>query len=123
MKNLLLVYLVFIFLGTVVPLGQSGTVLINNYTLHIRWDYLIHFIIYMPLPVLLFLWLRQGRGKGIWLRTICVSVFLAASFEGLQLIIPYRRFNINDMYANAVGVLLGLVVLLIFRKRILPSKS
>ena len=29
--------------------------------------------------------------------------------EGVQLLIPFRTFNINDLFANGVGALIGLI--------------
>ena len=176
-------YLLILLAGTVIPFGNS-TVLSDNYTMHIRWDYLLHALIYIPVPVLFFLSLRQGPGKGgsqqavkqqavnqgfsneqsgrqqarnlqagnqefsneqsgrqqagnrqawngrIMVTVIVVSLLITVLFEGLQLIIPYRSFNINDMTANGAGAIIGLLLVLVFRKslediqfRILRKKS
>ncbi|MGM0474810.1 MAG: VanZ family protein, partial [Bacteroidota bacterium] len=162
-------YLLILLAGTVIPFGNS-TVLSDNYTMHIRWDYLLHALIYIPVPVLFFLSLRQGPGKAgpqqagrqearkqefsneqfgrqqagnrqsgrqqagnrqsgrqqagnrwtgngrILVTVMVVSLLITVLFEGLQLIIPYRSFNINDMTANGVGAMIGLLLVLVFRK-------
>ena len=161
-------YLLILLAGTVIPFGNS-TVLSDNYTMHIRWDYLLHALIYIPVPVLFFLSLRQGPGKGgsqqagkreignqqvgeqaglrqarnlqagnqefsneqsgrqqagnrqagsgrIMVTVMVVSLLITVLFEGLQLIIPYRSFNINDMTANGAGAMIGLLLVLVFRK-------
>ncbi|MFH0759005.1 MAG: VanZ family protein [Bacteroidota bacterium] len=120
-SQIIIYYLAFLFLGSVVPLWQGSTVLSNNYTLHIRWDYLIHFFIYMPLPVLMFLRLKRGLSALIWIQVILYSVCIGVLFEGIQMLLPYRSFNINDLLANTVGVVLGISVLVIFRKRAVYS--
>ena len=40
---------------------------------------------------------------------VLVSLVVVVLFEMVQLLIPYRAFNINDMLASGVGALLGLV--------------
>ena len=137
-------YLCILLLGTVIPLGKGNTVLSDNYTLHIRWDYLLHALVYLPMPGLMWMWLREkdrlrrsgsnqgsrsgnnphvttgdhlGSGPGkILALAVMVSLVFTVLFEGLQLLIPYRAFNINDMVANGVGVVIGLAVVLLFRK-------
>jgi len=109
-RRALYIYLFILLVGSVIPVNSVSTVLGDNYTLHIRWDYLLHALVYMPLPVLMALNYKRGA---------LISFGFAALFELLQMIIPYRAFNINDLVANGVGVVLGLVVLVIFRKGIL----
>ena len=128
-------YLLILLAGTVIPLN-TGTALNDNYTMYIRWDYLLHAIVYLPLPVLLGLSLKRGssgrdeqniiepgkkqqqvrghkaRDHRFWLQVVLVSLLVTVLLEGLQLIIPYRAFNINDMVANGVGTALGFVVAL-----------
>ena len=53
-KNITYIYLLILLLGTVLPLNSVSSSTLNyNYTLHIRWDYLLHALVYIPLPVLL----------------------------------------------------------------------
>lgn len=123
-RTLTYIYLLILLAGTVIPFGNS-TLLSDNYTMHIRWDYLLHGMIYLPVPGLLFLSLREGPGNSAPRRTgngrllvtvILVSLLVTVLFEGLQLVIPYRSFNINDMTANGVGAVIGLLLVLVFRK-------
>ena len=117
-------YLIFLLLGTLLPLN-SGSSLNDHYTLNIRWDYLSHAIVYIPLPVLLGLRLKKGSPVQIqpqiirtrfWFFVAFFSLLFAALLESLQLVIPYRAFNINDLIANGVGAIIGLMLILIFRK-------
>ena len=105
-------YLLILLLGSVLPLNSVSSTLNDNYTLHIRWDYLLHALVYMPLPVLLGLWLKKGSWIRIALFTLPVTVLL----EVLQLAIPYRFFNINDLVANCVGAIIGFLLVPVFRK-------
>jgi len=117
--------LVLLLLGTLVPLGSLNTTLNDNYTLNIRWDYLLHAIAYLPLPVLMWLYLEKGSFKSIQsigstgrflLWVVLFPLFIASLFETMQLMIPYRRFNINDMVASCMGVIIGLVLLPVLKK-------
>ena len=161
------IYLLILFLGTVIPFGSKiSYTLSNNYVLQIRWDYLVHVILYLPMPVLLGLTFSKRPSTGTlmdspgtlpdspgtssgpsgtssgpsgtlpdspslseqgahsagtssgaaiyWLLVVGGSLILTFFYEALQLVIPYRYFNINDMVSNMVGVFIGLVVLLVF---------
>ena len=114
-------YVGLLLLGSVVPIGnQASDILMDNYTLDIRWDYLLHALIYLPLPLILFYGRRSIAGSGA-IRLIFLSVFIPVLFEILQMVIPYRSFNINDMMANCFGVVLGWVLVLVLRKSRLSS--
>ena len=56
-------YLLILLAGSVVPMGRDSSVLSDNYVLHIRWDYLLHALAYIPLPVLLGMSLGKGTLK------------------------------------------------------------
>lgn len=100
-------YLLLLLVGALIPLGRGSELLGNNYTFDIRADYLLHALVYIPLPLLLRL-SRSGR-KGGWLAVIMVSLVVVILFETVQMLVPYRAFNINDLFANGVGVLIGLL--------------
>jgi VanZ family protein len=109
------IYLLILLLGSVLPLN-SGTTLNNTYIVEVRSDYLLHFLMMLPLPVLVGLSLREKYGRsersglsGLWLRVMLLGLLVVVFCEGIQLLIPYRAFNINDMFANGMGALLGLI--------------
>ena len=108
-------YLLLLLVGALIPLGMGSEPLSNNYTFHIRADYLLHALFYIPLPLLLLL-SRSGR-KGGWLGVIMVSLVVVILFETVQMMVPYRAFNINDLFANAVGVLIGIIPAFFFLRR------
>ncbi|MDF1576653.1 MAG: VanZ family protein [Bacteroidales bacterium] len=109
-------YLLLLLVGALIPLGMGSTALSNNYTLHVRADYLLHALFYIPLPAILLL-SRWGRKAG-WILVIVLSMLVVVLFETVQLLVPYRAFNINDLLANGVGVLIGLFLMLLFRARL-----
>lgn len=46
-----------------------------------------------------------------WLLT---GLLFASATEGLQYFLPYRAFNINDLLANLLGVMVGFAVLILY---------
>jgi VanZ family protein len=103
-------YMLFLFLGAVLPIN-GGRILSDNYTFHIRWDYLLHFLIYLPLPVLMLLAYRKYSRVWIYVLLFIGTLGITILFEYLQTWLPYRSFNINDMIANGLGVMIGFAVI------------
>jgi glycopeptide antibiotics resistance protein len=123
LKAISISYLFLLLLVSVVPLGSMNATLNDNYTLHIRWDYLLHTLVYLPLPFLLALILKTGSidrttdrslKKTHFFQVLLLAGVIVVSFELVQKILPYRSFNINDMLANGIGAVLGLILLRIF---------
>ncbi len=120
-RKVFAIYLIILFLGAIVPLGNTASeILMDNFTLEIRWDYLLHAMAYMPLPLLLMLCFRKHKALSLWILIGLVGFLVPVLFEMVQMIIPYRSFNINDMVANGVGVMLGLLPAVLVWRRIMP---
>ena len=100
------IYLLILVLGSVLPIN-SGVVLNNTYVVAVRSDYLIHALILLPLPLLLSLSL--GTSTGLWVRVILLGLLIVVFCEGIQMLLPYRTFNINDLVANGVGAFIGII--------------
>ena len=110
-RKVLWIYIAIIFILAVLNINGAGIVLNNTHILSIRLDYLVHFAIFIPL-----MWLvcnaygvsfKLNVGKAVlW---VVFGLVLAWLSEGVQYFIPYRAFNINDLVANTIGVLLGAV--------------
>ena len=124
MKKLLYTYITILILLAVLPINGTNSLLNNNYLLNIRWDYLAHAIVYIPLVPLAHRSLGKGgtvrRRFGVGgninfksLMILIISLLFAMSLEGIQYFLSYRAFNINDLVANAVGVTLGLLIYLL----------
>ena len=110
LKNIKLftwIYLLILVLGSVLPLNSGSSSLNNTYIVEVRSDYLLHVFVLLPLPVFLSLSLRNRAG--IWLRVIMLGLLVVVFCESVQMLIPYRAFNINDLFANGVGALIGLM--------------
>jgi len=95
------IYLVFLVVASLIPLGAVNQSLTESQAVTIRLDYLLHFLIYLPLAY--FLWFIT-RSYGIILVT---AIVLAASLELAQLLVEHRSYNINDLVANVLGATAG----------------
>lgn len=117
LKKLTLTYTALLVLLAVLPINSGDSALNNNFVLSIRLDYLVHFAVFIPWVVLV--WLATGvsfRSEPIkafgW---IAAGIVLAVLTEAIQYLLTYRSFNINDLVANVIGIILGAVVLLLRR--------
>ena len=96
--------MILLLLSTL-PLNGTNSVLNNSYTLNIRWDYLIHALLYIPMiPLLSYYKVKMGT-----INIILIALILAISLEAIQYIIPWRTFNVNDLVSNILGVGIGFV--------------
>ena len=50
--------------------------------------------------------------------TLCIGAFLAFAMEWQQRFIPGRSFNINDLWLNILGVIMGILFGFLWRKHI-----
>jgi glycopeptide antibiotics resistance protein len=103
-----------LFIGATLPINGTDSALNNNYLLNIRWDYLLHALIYIPLYPLMLLNKRNRTKSKINPILFTLSIIIAISLEAIQYIIPWRAFNVNDMVGNVVGVGVGMVTTKIF---------
>ena len=106
----------FILLAILMWAPLNGlNVPLDNYILGLRADHLLHASIYLLCP--LFLWDVYGRcgvnGRkwAVWATAVAVGLLT----ESVQYLLPYRGFDINDLVANALGVTLGWIVILLAR--------
>ncbi len=114
MKKLFWSYTIILILLAVLPINGGESVINHTFIISIRLDYLIHFAIYIPWMVIL--WKMTGanfrNNTGRSLLYILFALLFAIANEGIQYVLPYRAFNINDLLANGLGVMIGAVVFL-----------
>lgn len=81
------------------------------YFLEIRGDYLIHAALFTPLCPLLYINFcsRNQSNLILWMLT---GVTMAMAAEGIHYLLPYRSFNILDLFANATGASIGALFVL-----------
>lgn len=84
-----------------------------------RLDRVIHIVAFFVLAVLLVLW-QQKEQKKIslpkWLLLGIVGVGFAFLIEAVQIVIPLRTFNLEDVMYGIAGYILGCVFILLPRK-------
>ena len=109
MKWLFIAYLLLIILLVTLPLNSAGE--LNNITiLQLRGDYFFHILLFVP-------WMFLQKAFHIrFLYWLMLGLFFASATEGLQYLLPYRAYNINDMMANMFGVFIGFLLFMIYTK-------
>lgn len=100
------VYLVIIALLTLLPLNNKEAGLNHTYVVHIRLDYLLHCLVYLPF-VTLFMGSKKRITMPVLLPAMAAGILLTTITESIQYYIPYRSYNINDLLANYLGLILG----------------
>lgn len=95
-RNLFAAYLITVVLLMVLPLNSNEFE--NIFILHLRGDYLLHTALFLPWA---FLRYRSEQAPASW---FFHGILLASASEGIQYLLPYRAFNINDLLANYSGI-------------------
>lgn len=109
-----IIWFAVIVILSVIPDDTPNTV--NLIKFEIRLDYLLHFLIYLPLGFALMKWSYLNKKKYYFLCFISLFLFMGIIPEIVQLFIPYRTFNPYDLLFNLAGVLSGIIVVLILSK-------
>jgi len=119
LRTLFLLYSLLVLSFAFISLSASKTTLNNTFVLSLRLDYLIHFSLFMLWMAIAHFAYQINFKKN--LRNAIVWIFVGLLYcwftEAVQLFIPYRSFNINDLLANSIGVLIGSVFFMIPLKK------
>ncbi|MBD2752591.1 VanZ family protein [Spirosoma validum] len=114
LRILAAVYTVMILLLVTLPINGEDQVLgklNDNYVLQVRYDYISHTLLFIPWTVLMWwgysLRLKTNKEQRIWFAAV---LGFAIACEYIQLPLTYRTFNVNDLLANLLGVLLGFLL-------------
>jgi len=115
--------------------GDIASELVDITILHFRGDYFFHALLFLPWAFFQFSetmilgnhselksYSRTDpeRSRGIYLVLwIIIGLSFAVSSELIQFFLTYRAFNINDMFANTISVIFGLMIWLVFKKVII----
>jgi len=118
-KKLAWIYTGAILLLVTLPINGEEQLLgklNDNYILQIRLDYFSHALMFIPWVVLVLnAWGVDRRSRATrWGLAIVFMLAFAIFAEYIQWFLPYRTFNINDLAANALGVVLGLLLEFLF---------
>jgi VanZ family protein len=99
---------------------QLDKIKIGIIDFHIRLDYMVHLLIYLLISI----YFHAGQSYGLILfrynalaKFLTLIFLLATITELVQLWVPSRSFNLMDWFSNMSGVIIGLVVIFILKKR------
>jgi len=105
------IWLLAILYFTFIPNSPKMTIYYKKDTF--RLDYLLHFLVYLSLSVLFFLW-RANKFFSLQLKEISIylimGILICGLSEYIQIYIPGRSFNMNDFYCNASGIIAGIIL-------------
>ena len=125
-QTLLLLYCVAIFLLTLLPINGESSSLNNTYIVNIRLDYFLHTLVFLPFLLLATFSFsgnsQRKRTINKILSLIILGLIFAIITEGIQFYLPYRTFNINDLIANTLGVILGFPIIFLIKIQIRTNK-
>ena len=111
-RLIFLAYLQFLVLAAVLPINSGSSSLNATFIIRIRLDYLLHSVLFIPW-VLLYSFTFRPTKLFDKFTMIGAGLLMAFATEGVQYFLTYRSYNINDLLANFLGMLLGACVLFI----------
>ncbi len=118
-KRLLIIYLLVVLLLVVLPINGKESRINHIYILSFRLDYIFHLILFCPWMFFLnYIKTYFFKYEITLFKWVLTGLFFCISSECLQYFIPYRAFNINDAFANCLGILCSLCIYLIVSKKI-----
>jgi glycopeptide antibiotics resistance protein len=101
-------YCLIVILLVTLPINSTGE--LNDVTILIfRGDYFFHALLFLPWP--LFQIIAKDQ-LGVW---IIIGLIFAVGSELIQLILTYRAFNINDLFANSFGICTGFILHMVLK--------
>jgi VanZ family protein len=109
------IYGLVILIAYLYPGGKMAS-FDDRYYLEIRGDYFFHCLVFIPYAMM-FLHYSRLKGKSL-VKFGLLAILGGICFECLHLVIPHRSFNLFDMLANVIGVILGLIAYNVFKKYI-----
>jgi len=82
----------------------------------------LHLLLFVPLMILVWLYLNKEKITGITRFNHALLWFVAGTLfavlaEGMHYLLPYRSFNTVDLVSNVSGVILGTFIFLWEPKR------
>lgn len=107
-------YSALLLVLAVLPINGPNNKVNNTYLVNIRGDYVIHtliFAIWILLYKFAFLPQKGFFKPALILPLLFYVSLLAIISESLQLLVSFRSFNINDLAANFLGIIIGFIAL------------
>jgi glycopeptide antibiotics resistance protein len=86
----------------------------QSHVLSFRTDYLLHTVLFLPWIVLARFYVYRSPERLMYriILWITFGLILAIGSEAIQYWLPYRSFNIIDLYFNLLGIALGGLIFL-----------
>lgn len=107
-------WLIIIYVLTILVLStamiNTKVALNRTWVLHVRLDHLLHALLFIPWMVLIHWRWKEKKSVFIYLLALASGLVLASISEMVQLLVPFRTFNIVDLMANWVGVVVGALI-------------
>ncbi|MDL2228231.1 VanZ family protein [Bacteroidales bacterium OttesenSCG-928-K03] len=114
---LFVIYIASIITLLVIPVSNLTKIKIAS-RLPIRADYLMHGLMFFPWAFFMF---SFKRIKGwIWMS---LGILLGTFMELVQYFLNYRSFSYQDIIADGIGLLSGLIIVLLIRIIIQKTKK
>ncbi len=105
---LTIAYVLVIVFISIAPTNSHKQVDLSSTTfLSIRSDYLLHALLFAPWMTLIQIRWPKKKDIGFFIKVLAIGLLFAAVSEGVQLLLPYRSFNLVDLGANCLGVVAG----------------
>lgn len=104
-------YLLILIILMVIPTGNAN--INDTFVLGFRGDHVVHCLVYMPWMIARSGISSKSINRYVW---FIVGLVVVIGLEYIQMLLPYRAFNINDIVAGGVGLLLSLPLNMIYQK-------
>ncbi len=128
-------YILIIIYGSLIPLDFKFLPIdqaINNFnniswlklSIHSRADWIANILLYIPSSFLLSSSLQSKFDTNFFLRGIKIIIIffimmtIAVAIEFFQQFFPPRTVSLNDIFAEGIGILMGILVWLLFEEKI-----
>ena len=121
--KLIALYVIVVLILHLIPTSTgNGVALSSRVILFVRADYLLHLIMFVPLMILVWLYLNKENITGVTrfnhaLLWLVAGIFFAVILEAIHFLLPHRSFNPVDLILNVSGVILGALIFLWEPKR------
>ena len=113
LKLLAISYTILIVVLSLSPIPRA----IPNFKFF-EMDKLIHLTMYF---ILILLWgINLISFKFSLIKILFLTIFFGLLIETLQYLLPFgRNFDLGDIIANSVGAIIGIIILLFYKKKLL----
>ncbi len=116
MRKLIIgIYVLYVLIITYLSLTPTEHKVLENLNL---WDKASHFIAYM----ILFIIVKKVHTKSNYLTCAIICFVYSFILECIQYFVPNRYFDVLDMLANALGMVLGMAIYYLFIERLFQQQ-